>query len=170
MRRPARPEWVVTLRPSTSGDVEFIGGLAEELFAVYSARPRRHVLAMLEVPGTLGIVAEHDGEPVGFVVVTFEALGRDFGPLQRPVVAHLDAVAVAPHARGFGVGHTLLERVVDLAVAKPAVTISLRTAEGNDDARRLFRSCGFLTAATLGPHYGKGQTAIAMFKPLVLAP
>jgi len=111
-------------------------------------------------------VAEHGETRMGFVVVDIKALGRPFGPLKRPSVAHLDAIAVRPNMSSQGIGHRLLAHAEKVARARGAVSLSLLTAETNTEAQRLFRSAGFQVLAPFDNVYADGQRALSMFKSL----
>jgi ribosomal protein S18 acetylase RimI-like enzyme len=154
------------LRPMLAGDDTFVRALSRRAFATYSRNPARLVASMLEEHGAETVIAELGGTPVGFAVLGFEELARDFGPWKRPVVARLNAIAVQPSAHGRGIGRRLLARVEEMARARGAVSITLNTAVTNRRALRLFEPAGFLGVVTLPNNYARGQSAVAMFKPL----
>ncbi len=151
------------MRPS---DEAFVFGLSQQVFAVYSIQPIRAMASMLADPDAAALVAELNGERAGFFVLSLDALGRPFGPWARPLIARLDAIAVDPDAQGRVVGRFLLEQAEALARARGAVVMSLMTAEKNHPARRLFASAGFLELVRIPVAYARGQTGVAMNKPL----
>jgi ribosomal protein S18 acetylase RimI-like enzyme len=58
--------------------------------------------------------------------------------------ATLFGMAVAPEAKGQGVGKALVMRIIELATAMDGLRqIVLTVSEGNVAAERLYRSCGF---------------------------
>ncbi|WP_433013214.1 GNAT family N-acetyltransferase [Kribbella sp. CA-294648] len=58
--------------------------------------------------------------------------------------ATLFGMAVAPEAKGQGVGRALVMRIIELATATDGLRqIVLTVSEGNVAAERLYRSCGF---------------------------
>lgn len=58
--------------------------------------------------------------------------------------ATLFGMAVAPEAKGQGVGKALVTRIIELATATDELRqIVLTVSEGNVAAERLYRSCGF---------------------------
>jgi len=154
------------IRPVTDRDEAFIRALSRRVFATYSRNPARLVGSMLVEDGAFAVVAELGGEAVGFAVVAFEELAREFGPWKRPTVARLNAIAVHPDAHGRGIGRRLLRRAEEGAKARGAVTMTLNTATTNRRARRLFEPAGYLSVLTLPNNYARGQDAVAMFKPL----
>lgn len=154
------------IRPATDSDEAFIRALSRRVFATYSRNPARHVGAMLEEEGVYAAVAELGGADVGFAVVAFEELLRDFGPWRRPMIARLNAIAVHPDAHSRGIGRRLLRHAEEEAKALGAVSMALNTATTNRRALRLFEPAGYLRVLTLPNNYARGQDAVAMFKPL----
>jgi ribosomal protein S18 acetylase RimI-like enzyme len=157
---------VVTVRPRTSADDEGIVALARPSFGKYSPAPEQSVWSMMQAGNAHTLVAEAGGRLVGFAIVSFDALGRPFGPWARPVLASLDAIAVHEGAQGSGVGRALLAEVERTARAREAVSINLRTATTNTRAQALFRRAGFQKAVQLQGFYRGGQSAFAMTKLL----
>ena len=155
---------VVTVRPRTPADDRFIVSLARPSFGRYSMAPEQSIAAMMNGRSALTFVAEAAGRPVGFAIVSFETLKRQYGPWTCPVLASLDAIAVQEGAQGSGVGKALLEAVERAARARDAVSINLRTATSNRRAQTLFRSVGFQTTVELPGFYRGGQGALAMMK------
>jgi len=156
----------LTLRPKRASDDEFILSLSERVFAIYSTFPDAAMNSMLRQHGARVAIAEVGRTRVGFIVVSFERLRRDFGPWSRPAIARLDAIAVRPDAQGRGVGRVLLIHAEEIAREHDAVSLTLRTAETNTRARRLFESSGFLTLLALEDNYKDHQRALAMMKLL----
>ncbi len=142
--------------------------LSLRVFASYSHDPLAALRSMLGERDVLVLVAERGPSRVGFAIVGFEALPRDFGPWTRPTVARLNAIAVTPGMQGRGVGRRLLASVEAAARRRGSVSLSLNTAVGNRRARRLFEPSGFLVVATLDHFYANDQSALAMLKPLHL--
>ena len=158
-----------TIRPAQVDDDDFLISLSARVFRVYAhdaASAMRRMIKSHASKKSAIAIAENGGTRIGFVVVAVEALGRDYGPLVRPSVAHLDAIAVRPNMAGQGVGHRLLAWAENAARARGAVSMSLLTAETNVDAQRLFRSAGFQVVATFDEVYLGGQRALSMIKSL----
>src|SRR5262245_17184657 len=133
---------VVTVRPRTAADDEFIVALARPSFGRYSQAPGRSVAGMMEARSAHTLVAEAGSRRAGFAIVSFEAVRSTFGPWVRPVVASLDAIAVHEQAQGNGVGKALLAEVERVARGQGAVSLTLRTAITNAIAQALFRRAG----------------------------
>jgi ribosomal protein S18 acetylase RimI-like enzyme len=154
------------LRPKTATDDRFILALADRVFGRYSTDPVFSTAAMLNGPAASAIVAEHDGARAGFVIVSVLRWPRPFGPLQRPTLAHVDAIAVRPEAQGLGIGRLLLEAAEETARSEDALSLTLLTAETNVRARELFTSAGFQPVVRLPNSYRGGQRGISMMKLL----
>ncbi|GAA5513427.1 hypothetical protein Dcar01_02162 [Deinococcus carri] len=105
------------------------------------------------------LILEEDSTPLGLAVLypgaeadaldePFRARLRERGlpdridPEATPGELYLDTLAVAPHARGRGLGGVLLE-----GCARQAATLGLLVEEGNP-AARLYARQGFLPAGT----------------------
>ena len=107
------------------------------------------------------------GLRVGFAVLQYEQLSRDFGPWVKPTAARLNAIAVRPDAHGRGIGRRLLESVIDAARRRPSLSLSLSTGERNTRARRLFTGGGFVQLARVEGYYDGGQTGVLMHRALI---
>lgn len=86
-------------------------------------------------------------------------------------VADVMTVAVAPRARGRGVGATLLSALHDLALHAGATSMMLEVRADNEVARRLYRSRGYDVVRTRRGYYrdpsgGPAQDALIMRKEL----
>ncbi|MFO0618080.1 MAG: GNAT family N-acetyltransferase [Polyangiaceae bacterium] len=163
-RRPKLPSF--QLRERTSADDYFLADLCDDAFAEWSRDPTSTVFSMLSSPKTKCLVAESGGEPVGFVVVEIEALGRPFGPWKKPVIARIDAIAVSLEARRAGVGRRLLAGAESLALREGAVVVRLRTAAQNGAAQRLFANAGYFPLLRVPRGYANGDSAIEMIRLL----
>jgi ribosomal protein S18 acetylase RimI-like enzyme len=157
----------ITIRPSFDGDEEFVHELGSEVFSAYSYDPRRAISSILAERGTETLVAELDSLRVGFVVLQYAQLTRDFGPWVRPTAARINAIAVWPHAQGRGIGRRLLESAEEAARGRSSRSLSLATAEENTRARRLFGAGGFVQFARLEHYYAGAQTAVLMHRALL---
>ncbi len=158
----------LSFRPRTKADDAFIVELGREVFSRWSREPGRSVLSMAAIAGTRTEIATAGGRPVGFVVVSFERLGRRYGPWTDPKVARLDAIAVAPEAQRRGVGAALLEHAEAVASHEGGVVMMLMTAQRNLAARRLFRDAGFSGLLQLPREYANGDAAVEMFKAIAI--
>lgn len=94
----------------------------------------------LDRPNVVMLVAEREGEVVGFTYAGLE--GADYMALRGPAGALYD-IAVDPAHRGHGIGRILLDATLEKLKANGAPRVLLSTAEKNVAAQRLFDRAGF---------------------------
>lgn len=94
----------------------------------------------LDAPGAVVLVAERDGEVVGYAYGSIE--GYDYMSLRGPAGV-LNDVVVDPAHRGGGIGRMLLDAMLAELKARGAPRVVLSTAEQNEAAQHLFTSAGF---------------------------
>jgi ADP-ribose pyrophosphatase YjhB (NUDIX family)/ribosomal protein S18 acetylase RimI-like enzyme len=82
------------------------------------------------------LVAEADGEVVGFLVLSFV-------PALTGLRAWIDDVAVDPSRRRQGIGRALVEAAMQRASRRGATHLYMDTSRGNPDAKEFYRACGF---------------------------
>ncbi len=138
-------------RPADQQDLERAAELMPLLaeFEVPERRNPRHLwesdLALFNAvvsgnaPASFAEVAVAADEAiVGLILVTMRN-----ELLSQTVSAHLEAIVVAPEARGTGLGRQLLERAETLAAARGAKSLSLHVFSNNHRARSLYDSSGY---------------------------
>jgi ribosomal protein S18 acetylase RimI-like enzyme len=161
------PELVaLVFRPRRRGDDPQLLSLSGEAFAPYARRPARTVAGMLIDPEAETEVAAVADLPVGFFVLRRERPDRPFGPYGRPMIATIDAIAVAQPWRRRGVGRRLIDRSEQIARSWGAWAIFLTTASSNRAARGLFTMAGFQEVAIEPRAYASGESGVLMMKPL----
>ncbi|HZG67544.1 MAG TPA: GNAT family N-acetyltransferase [Herpetosiphonaceae bacterium] len=104
---------------------------------------RRHVLTSLreDEPGAL-IVAERDGVIVGSVLLDpLETTGATDTNMEWP---ELRLLAVAPQARGQGVGRALLDECIRRACRAGVAVLGLHTEDIMEVAMRMCEGSGFV--------------------------
>lgn len=112
-------------------------------FAPQGARDdwREYVVHLVGTSGCGDFLPDHsfllDGDRRGVVIVT--RLSAD--------VAHVAQIAVAPGARGQGLGRALLDGACDRAAATGHSRVTLMVGRRNHRARRLYESAGFRCVA-----------------------
>jgi ribosomal protein S18 acetylase RimI-like enzyme len=94
----------------------------------------------LDEPSIVILVAERDGEVIGYTYAGIE--GNDYMSLRGPAGV-LHDIVVDPAQRGQGVGRMLLDATLNALEAKGAPRVVLSTAERNESAQRLFARAGF---------------------------
>ena len=145
----------VLIRPAAPADLEALGRLGALLVRLHhDIDPDRFIAAtprtenaygsflgtQLEEPSIVILVAERDGEVVGYTYAGVE--GNDYMSLRGPAGVLYDIVVDAAH-RGQGVGRVLLDATLKALKAKGAPRVVLSTAERNESAQRLFARAGF---------------------------
>jgi ribosomal protein S18 acetylase RimI-like enzyme len=145
----------VPIRRATRADLKAIGQLGALLVRMHhDFDPDRFIAAtpqteygygsflgtQLDEPNVVILVAERDGEVVGYTYAGVE--GMDYVSLRGPAGLLYDIV-VDPAHRGQGVGRALLDATLAALEAKGAPQVVLSTAERNEPAQRLFARVGF---------------------------
>jgi ribosomal protein S18 acetylase RimI-like enzyme len=145
----------VEIRPATPADVPAIGRLGALLVRTHhDFDPKRFIAAtsrteqgygsflgtQLDEPNVIVLVAERDGEVLGYTYAGVE--GNDYMALRGPAGVVYDIV-VDPAYRRQGVGRMLLDAALEALKARGAPRAVLSTAEQNTPAQHLFESAGF---------------------------
>jgi predicted N-acetyltransferase YhbS len=100
----------------------------------------------LQAEGAEPIVAERGGRLLGSVMLfppAVDAYGGITGPASWP---ELRLLAVAPEARGAGIGEALVEECIRRARRMGAAELGLHTSESMAAAMRMYRRMGFVRA------------------------
>ena len=149
------PDPPAIVRRATRADIAAIGRLGALLVRTHHEfDPARFIEAtpqteqgygaylgtQLRAPNVIVLVAEHDGEVLGYTYAGIE--GVDYMALRGPAGALYDIV-VDPAHRGRGIGRLLLDAVIAELEAAGAPRVVLSTAERNEPAQRLFARAGF---------------------------
>jgi ribosomal protein S18 acetylase RimI-like enzyme len=110
------------------------------------------------------LVAELDGVTVGYT-----ALGSPT-PLEcNRHVLHIQGLAVDPSAQRQGVGRRLVDAAADEAARRGARKLGLRVLGGNESARTLYASAGFVVEGVLHEEFwldGRFVDDVFMARPL----
>jgi GNAT superfamily N-acetyltransferase len=132
------------IRPGELGDVPLIANLIRGL-ARYEKL--EHEVTMTEERLTSylfgerryaeTLIAEDDGEPVGFALFfhTFSTF------LAQPGL-YLEDLFVVPEHRGGGIGHALLERLARVAIERGCGRLEWAVLDWNQDAIRFYERLG----------------------------
>ena len=149
------PSKGVNIRPATPKDLGVVGGLGALLVALHhELDPARFMAAtartpqgyasflgsQLDEPDIIILVAEQDGEVIGYTYAGVE--GMDYMSLRGPAGVVHDLV-VDPAHRGRGVGQLLLDATLAALNTRGVHQIVLSTADRNLTAQRLFERAGF---------------------------
>jgi ribosomal protein S18 acetylase RimI-like enzyme len=147
------PDAVV--RAARSADLQRLGGLGALLVQEHHDFDARRFLparsrtpddyasflgSQLDDPHVVVLVAEHDGQVIGYAYAAIE--GYDYMSLRGPAAVLHDLI-VDPEYRGRGVGRLLLNATLSYLTSQGAPRVVLSTAERNEAAQRLFERMGF---------------------------
>ncbi|MBT1635075.1 GNAT family N-acetyltransferase [Clavibacter michiganensis] len=148
------------IRPARADDLPFLEDmlLASMDWRDDRAMTRERMLATPELAhyvagwprvGDVGVVAELAGRPVGAAWARlFADDDRGYGFVATDVPEL--GMALVPSARGRGLGRRMLGELVAAVRASGAPAVSLSVEDGNDRARALYASLGFVPAGREG--------------------
>ena len=111
---------------------ELLATLHAEAFPPAERWTAQAMSLLLDLPGHFALLAESDGEPLGFV------LGR-----AAAGEAEVITIAVRPSGRRAGTGRALMEALMAAAAARGAEALFLEVAVSNEPARALYARFGF---------------------------
>jgi ribosomal protein S18 acetylase RimI-like enzyme len=147
----------VTIRRAGPGDVAALAAINHEVQALHrAARPDRYadpsveaiaaaVRTQLAAPDAVVLVADRDGDVVGYAVVTrVDRPGHTYALPRR--TAHVDQLGVAGRARRGGVGRALMAAVEAQARAWGAAAVTLDVQAFNPEAIAFYAALGYDTA------------------------
>jgi len=159
---PNDPPDEVSIRPAERKDLQAVMRVEQASFP--QPWPQEAFAYYLDRPGFL--VACDPRAPiavVGFVVAdTTIQDGR--------LVGHIKDLAVAPDARGRGIGSALVERGLARLRDADVSTARLEVRANNDPARALYRGFGFRPVGREDGYYRDGEDAVIMRRERTPAP
>lgn len=154
LRRPA-----VTIRPCRAPEQELVGRLVVAAYDEVGRVSEEYRATLADVADRIGagsdVLVAVDGDAVLGSVTVVAASSEHFehGP-------HGDGgcrmLAVAPDAQGRGVGHALLDAVLDHARGEGWRRLVLTTMEWMHGAQRLYEQAGFVRRPDLDVRYASG--------------
>jgi len=147
---------LVRIRRARIVDLPRLVALENAVFATdrMSARQWRHHVSSAKADV---LVADRDGEIGGAAVVFFHADHR---------IARLYSIAVAPAARGLGIGAALLAAAELKARQQGCERFRLEVRTDNAAARRLYERRGYRAFGTRAGYYEDGCDAVRYEKAL----
>jgi ribosomal protein S18 acetylase RimI-like enzyme len=116
--------------------------------------------ARLEIPGSLNLIAIHDGQPAGMVSGV---------PGSAEGVVDLISMWVSPAARGQGAGLRLIAELAGWAAGTGATQLRLEVRQDNAPAIGLYERSGFTAAGRTDGIAGNGMPDLVMTRPLTPA-
>ena len=147
----------LAIRSATVGDLNALHDLETRSFT--SDQVSRRALAHLVMRAHAAtLVADHDGQIVGSVIVRFRRGSRS---------ARIYSIAVASVARGQGVGARLLHAAEDTARHAGCTRMHLEIRKDNAASISLFEKLGYRRFAQYPGYYEDGMDAWRYEKSLV---
>jgi ribosomal protein S18 acetylase RimI-like enzyme len=131
----------ISIRRASTGDAHTVARLLHDFNTEFDEPS----------PG-IAVLGERVGRLIGAAELTVLIAGLADGVAAirfRPSIwadgdeAHLQELYVVPGRRGEGIGRTLLEATIELAIAEGAAGIDLNTSTDDVAARALYESAGF---------------------------
>ena len=114
-----------------------------------------------EFPETF-LVAEFDGEVVGYVMCRVEYGFSHLKKLGLARKGHIVSVAVRDQHRGKGVGTMLMKASQEAMVVKAATESYLEVRVTNVEAIALYQRLGYAVTSRLEAYYKDGEAALVM--------
>ena len=112
------------------------------------------------------IVAEEDGEIVGYIMCRIETGAPSFKPLAITRKGHVISIAVLPEHQREGVGYELMREAMRSMVNYKARECYLEVRGSNVPAVNLYKKMGFEIARTIRAYYADGEDAYVMARKL----
>lgn len=144
---------VAVVRPARPDELVAVGELTLAAYAADNGMPREHPYAAVLLDAgarardAVLLVADDGGELLG--TVTFVRPGTPFAEVGGPGEAEVRTLAVAPAARGQGVGRLLSDECVRLARAEGCSAVVLSSGSWMAAAHRLYERMGFVRTPAL---------------------
>ena len=146
----------VKFRPMTSLDLVLAIAIEKEVYGKTAWSADQFKSEFAKSPKSAQyLAAEFEGQLIAYAGIFYVADVADIHTL----------TVVADHRRK-GIGRELLKRLIDWARVKKAPAIMLEMRLGNDAARPLYESFGFIEISRRENYYGPGLTAVVMRKEL----
>ena len=112
------------------------------------------------------IVAEEDGQIVGYIMCRVEVGLSNLGLGGLIRKGHVVSIAVLPQARHKGVATALINAVLEGIRFYKAKQCYLEVRGTNDAGIRLYKKLGFEVSRTVNGYYSDGESAYVMSKKL----
>lgn len=143
-----------SIRPVADADLPALHAL--EVTSFNSDRlSRRRLKHWIQANNRVFLVAELEGEPVGYGLVLLHRGTR---------LARLYSIAVAGAARGMGIGRALLKTLEGAAAQQGRLFMRLEVARDNRDAIALYESMGYVSFGVYSNYYEDQRDALRMQK------
>jgi ribosomal-protein-alanine acetyltransferase len=154
--RALQTEFDMQLRAGGLSDLPALLAIENQAFSG-DRLSRRSFQRFLSSQQAATLVAEHDGEIVGYALVLFRA---------GTVVARLYSIALAPRAAGRGLGVMLLGAAEQEAMQRGCALLRLEVREDNAAAVSLYSKSGYRQFGGRERYYQDGADALRFEKRL----
>lgn len=112
------------------------------------------------------IVAEEDGEVVGYIMCRIETGLHGLGVFGIGKKGHVVSVAVLPKHQRKGIGYALMQEAMKGMVGYKAKECYLEVRTSNTAAVDLYKKMGFEIERILGNYYADGEDAYVMSRKI----
>ncbi len=112
------------------------------------------------------IVAESNGEVVGYIMCRIETGMSNFGLSGIIKKGHIVSVAVLPNHRRKGIGEALITKALEAMQSYGAKQCYLEVRVTNEEAIGLYKKIGYEVTRTIRGYYADGENAHVMAKKL----
>jgi len=112
------------------------------------------------------IVAEENGEVVGYIMCRTETGTPSFKLLGITRKGHVISIAVLPEHQREGIGQELMREAMEAMVNYKAKECYLEVRTTNVSAVNMYRKMGFEVARTIRGYYADGEDAYVMARKL----
>lgn len=112
------------------------------------------------------IVAESNGEVVGYIMCRIETGMSNFGLSGIIKKGHVVSVAVLPNHRRKGIGEALITKALEAMRGYGAKQCYLEVRVTNEEAIGLYKKMGYDVTRTIRGYYADGEDAYVMTKKL----
>lgn len=110
-------------------------------------RRRRLYQELFEDPDTFVVLAEQDGQPVGYAFCHLRH-GADDTWDTGDLLGEVETLVLTPHVRGSGVGNALMDAAEAELSRRGAVDVVTAVLEGNERARAFYLARGMKPTVT----------------------
>lgn len=112
------------------------------------------------------LVAEENGEVVGYVMCRIETVLPSFKMISIRKKGHVISIAVLPKYRRQGVGYALMQEAMRSMLLYNARECFLEVRASNTPAVKLYKKLGFEITRALAGYYADGEDAYMMARKL----
>lgn len=145
----------ITIRTALRADADQLANIEDSAFDKDDRFTERQIKRLIDNPRAIVLVAEEDNTILGWSV----ALIRNH---RRWRSGRIYGVAVVPHAKGRGIGRTLVTTLINQLESIDITRVYLEVRADNTPAMSLYESLGFEPIAVLADYYADDIHGIRM--------